>query len=77
MKILPVNDDLELELWPAGDVSEYPAVTIKNKAVDDEGAGQFVIVHSHEIRHLMAALAQAAVLLASPSVLQDNGSDDL
>lgn len=73
MKILRVNEDLELELWPAGDVSEHPAVTIKNKAVDDEEAGQFVIVHSHEIRHLMDALAQAAVLLASPSVFEENG----
>lgn len=73
MKILRVNDDLELELWPAGDVSAYPVAVIRNKAVDEEGAEQTVVVHAHEIRHLMDALAQAAVLLASPSVFGENG----
>ena len=73
MKTLRVNDDLELQLWPAGHVSEHPVVVITNKAVDEEEAEQAVIVHSNEIRHLIDALAQAAVLLASPSVFGEDG----
>lgn len=74
MKILQVNDDLILELWPAGQVSDGPAVSIKNLATKDDDEGyQVVVVHVHEIRDLIASLAQALVFLASPSVLEEGG----
>jgi len=64
MKAIQATDDLVLELWPAAEVSEYPVVVIRNMAAEDGNEHQTVIVHLHEVRHLIDALAEAAVALA-------------
>lgn len=73
MKIIQATKHLRLELWPAGEVSEHPAVAIRGLAADQDDTPQMVIVHLHEIRRLIDALTEAAVELASPSIFGANG----
>jgi len=64
MKTIQATDDLILELRPAGHVSEHPVVVIRNLVAEEGNEHQTVIVHLHEVRHLIDALAEAASELA-------------
>ena len=69
MKTIQATNDLLLELWPAGQVSERPVVAICNLAAEAGGERQTVIVRLHEVRHLIDALAEAAVTLAEMAAM--------
>jgi len=69
MKPIQATNGLLLELWPASDASGHPVVAIRNLAAEAGGEHQTVVVHPHETRHLIDALAEAAVELAEMAAM--------
>jgi hypothetical protein len=65
MRTIKATDDLVIELWPAGTSGEEPVLTIKSLSGERDGVQQVVVVFWEEISHLIAALTEAAELLAA------------
>jgi hypothetical protein len=65
MRTIKATDDLVIELWPAATSGEEPVLTIKSLSGERDGVQQVVVVFWEEISHLIAALAEAAELLAA------------
>ena len=62
-----VTDDLVIELWPAapGDSADRPLLKLRSLAAGRDGEDRAVVVYLPEVRHLVAALVDGAVQLAS------------
>jgi hypothetical protein len=65
MRTIKATDDLVIELWPAATSGEEPVLTIKSLSGERDGVQQVVVVFWEEISHLIAALTEAAELLAT------------
>ena len=65
MRTIKATDDLVIELWPAGTAGDEPVLKIKSLSGERDGVRQVVIVFWEEISHLIAALTEAAELLAA------------
>ena len=57
------TEDLVVELWPAGDAASEPLLKIRSMGTEDA-----VVVYLDEVRHLVAALVDAATQLAEAEV---------
>ena len=60
---IQATDDLTVGLWPAGGADNQPHLKIRSKAMESA-----VAVYLDEVRHLIAALVDAATQLAGAEV---------
>jgi hypothetical protein len=65
MRTIKATDDLVIELWPAGTAWDEPALKIKSLSGERDGVQQVVVVFWDEVSPLIAALVEAAELLAA------------
>ncbi|NIN94951.1 MAG: hypothetical protein GTO49_08210 [Anaerolineae bacterium] len=65
MESIRATEDLVIELWPGGELSEQPLLKVKSLAGERNEEPQTVIVHLSEVPALRSALAEAAALLAA------------
>jgi hypothetical protein len=68
MRTVKATDDLVIELWPADTAWDEPALKIKSLSGERNGVQQVVIAFLDEVRPLLAALAEAAELLARDEI---------
>lgn len=68
MKSIQATDDLTLELKPAPPAGR-PFLVLRSKTAEiDEECPEGIVVYSDEIRHVIEALAEAAVSLADMEI---------
>jgi hypothetical protein len=65
MRTIKATDDLVIELWPAGTAWDEPSLKIKSLSGERDGVQQVVVVFWDEVSPLIAALVEAAELLAA------------
>jgi hypothetical protein len=63
---IQATDDLVIELWPPapGNRADRPLLKLRSLTAERDGEDRAVIVYLPEVRHLVAALVEAAVELA-------------
>ena len=59
MKTVQVTEDLVLELWPAGEVTDQPVLRLRSLEAAEEGERQAVVIYLEEVRPLIDALVAA------------------
>ena len=69
MKTIQATDDLVIELWPAGEAADRPALRLRSLGAAAEGDRQAVVIYLDEVRLLVGALVDAALELADVTVL--------
>ena len=74
MRIVQVTDDLVLELWPAGEVTDRPVLRLRSLGAAEEGERQAVVIYPEEVHPLMDALVAAIAELTAPAGEDDEGS---
>jgi hypothetical protein len=65
---IQVTDDLVIELWPSGGEGDRPLLKLRNPSAERDGEDRGVVVYLNEVRHLIGALVDATVELATREI---------
>jgi hypothetical protein len=65
---IQATDDLPVELCSTGEADNQPLLRIRSKALEQGSELGAVVVYLDEVRHLVAALVDAAAQLAEVEV---------